>query len=59
MDGLFVHYQELETAYTATVYVKQPLLPAAIGDETELQFHLIPDSSCLTYTVAVYAVLIS
>jgi len=31
------------------VYVKQTLLPAAIGDEMEL--HLIPDSSrCLTYT---------
>jgi hypothetical protein len=30
---------------------------AAIWDEMEMQFHLIPDSSsCLTYTVAVYAV---
>jgi len=27
------HHQELKTAYTATVYVKQLLLPAAIGDE--------------------------
>jgi len=30
------HHQELKTAYTATVYVKQLLLPAAIGDEMEL-----------------------
>ena len=60
-DGISVHHQELKTAYTATVYVKQLLLPAAIGDEMELQFQLIPiaagRSSCLTYTVAVYAVL--
>jgi hypothetical protein len=34
-DGLSVHHQELKTAYTATVYVKQLLLPAAIGDEME------------------------
>jgi hypothetical protein len=47
-DGLSVHHQELKTAYTATVYVKQLLLPAAAGS-----------SSCLTYTVAVYAVLSS
>ena len=39
-DGLYVHHQELKTVYTATVYVKQLLLPAAIGDEMEL-----PDSS--------------
>jgi len=40
--------------YTATVYVKQLLPPAAIRDGMELQFHLIPDSiSFLTYTVAV------
>jgi hypothetical protein len=32
-DGLSVHHQELETAYTATAYVKQLLLPAAIGCE--------------------------
>jgi len=58
--GLSVHHQELKTAYTATVYVKQLLLPAAIGDEMELQLHLIPhSSSCLTYTIAVYAVLSS
>jgi hypothetical protein len=31
----FVHHQELKTAYTATVYVKQLLLPAIIGDEME------------------------
>jgi hypothetical protein len=36
MDGLFVHHQEFKTAYTATVYVKQLLLPAAIGDDMEL-----------------------
>ena len=36
-DGLSVHHQELKTAYTATVYVKQLLLPTAIGDEMELQ----------------------
>ena len=30
-------------AYTATVYVRRLLLPAAIGDEME--FHLIPDNS--------------
>ena len=34
--GLSVHYQELKTAYTATVYVKQLLLSVAIGDEMEL-----------------------
>jgi len=28
-DGLSVHHQELKTAYTTTVYVKQLLLPAA------------------------------
>jgi len=27
--GLSVHHQELKTAYTAKVYVKQLLLPAA------------------------------
>jgi len=27
--GLSVHHQELKTAYTTTVYVKQLLLPAA------------------------------
>jgi len=47
-DGLSVHHQELKTVYTATIYVKQLLLPAAAGR-----------SSCLTYTVAVYAVLSS
>jgi hypothetical protein len=35
-DGLSFHHQELKTEYTATVYVKQLLLPAAIGDEMEL-----------------------
>jgi hypothetical protein len=30
-DGLSVHHQELKTAYTATVYVKQLLLPAVIA----------------------------
>ena len=49
-DGLSVHHQELKTAYTATVYVKQLLLPAAIAAGS---------SSCLTYTVAAYAVLSS
>jgi hypothetical protein len=34
-DGLSVHHQELKTAYIETVYVKQLLLPAAIGDEME------------------------
>jgi len=34
-DGLSVHHQELKAAYAATVYVKQLLLPAAIGDEME------------------------
>ena len=43
LNGLSVYHQELKTAYTATVYVKQLLLPAAIRDEMEL--HLIPDSS--------------
>jgi hypothetical protein len=43
--GLSVHHKELKTAYTATVYVKQLLLPAAAGN-----------SSCLTHTFAVYAV---
>ena len=33
--GISVHHQELKTAYTATVYVKQLLLTAAIGDEME------------------------
>jgi hypothetical protein len=31
-----VHHQELKTVYTATVYVKQLLLPAAIENEMEL-----------------------
>jgi len=35
--GLSVHNQELKTAYTATVYVKQLLLPAAIEVEMELR----------------------
>jgi hypothetical protein len=30
-----VHHQEFKTAYTATVYVKQLLLPAAIGEEMD------------------------
>ena len=34
--GFNVHHQEHKTAYTATVYVKQLLLPAAIGGEMEL-----------------------
>jgi hypothetical protein len=36
-DGLSIHHQELKTAYTATINVKQLLLllPAAIGDEME------------------------
>ena len=51
-DGFSVHHQELKTAYTATVYVKQLLLPAAIRDETAAG-----SSSRLTYTVDVYAVL--
>jgi len=43
LDSISVHHQELKTVYTAPVYVKQLLLPAAIGDEAEL--HVIPDSS--------------
>jgi len=35
-----VHRQELKTVYTAMVYVKQLLLPAAIGDEMELVLHV-------------------
>ena len=59
--GLSVHHQELKTAYTATLYVKQMLLPAAVGDETGLVSSPIAAGSnrCLTYTVAVYAVLSS
>jgi len=31
-------------------YVKQLLIPAASGDEMEMEFHLVPaSSSCLTY----------
>ena len=57
--GLSVHHQELKTAYTATVYVKQLLLPAAIGDEMDLMNSVsspiaVTSSTCLTYTVAVY-----
>ena len=29
-DGLSLHHQELKTVYTATVYVKLLLLPAAV-----------------------------
>jgi hypothetical protein len=36
----YVYHQELKTAYTATVYVKQLLLSASIGDEMELEFQL-------------------
>jgi hypothetical protein len=60
-DGLSVNHQELKTVYTATVYVKQ-----LIGDEMELVKTssisspiAAGSSSCLTYTVAVYAVLSS
>jgi hypothetical protein len=52
LDGLSVHRQELKTAYTATVYVKQLLLYAAIGDDIELRSISFPiaaySSSCLT-----------
>jgi hypothetical protein len=34
--GFSIHHQERKTAYTATVYVKQLLLPVAIGDGMEL-----------------------
>jgi hypothetical protein len=61
--GLSVHHQELKTKYTATVYVKQLLLPAAIGDEMERSSISSPiaagSSSFLTYNVAVYAFLCS
>ena len=36
-NGLFVHHQKLKTAYTAMVYVKQLLLPAAIPDNSRQQ----------------------
>jgi hypothetical protein len=36
LGGLSVHHQELNTSYTATVYVKQLLLPAAIGGEIDM-----------------------
>ena len=55
LGGLSIHHQELKTAYTATVYVKQLLQPAAIGDEMELWMSSISSpvasgsSSCLTY----------
>ena len=35
-NGLFVHHQKLKTAYTAMVYVKQLLLPAAVGDSSSV-----------------------
>jgi len=58
-----VHYQELKTAYTAKIYVKELLLAAAIGDELERSSISSPtaagNSSYLTYTVAVYVVLSS
>jgi hypothetical protein len=45
-EGLSVHHQELKTAHTAKGLCQTD---TAIGDEMELQFHLIPDSSsCLT-----------
>jgi len=61
LNGLSIHHQELKTAYAATVYVKQLLLPVAIGDEMELVSSLIAAGSggCLTYAVAAYAVLSS
>jgi hypothetical protein len=37
-DGLSVHHEKIKTAYTATVRVKQLLLPAAIGDEMERSY---------------------
>jgi len=46
--------------YTATVYVKQLLLSAAIRDEMESSISSLiaaGSSRCLTYTVAVYAFL--
>jgi hypothetical protein len=46
LDSLSVHHQELKTAYIATVYVKQLLLPAAIGDEMERQkMHISTETS--------------
>jgi hypothetical protein len=40
LDSLSVYHQELKTAYTAKEYVKQLLLPAAIGDEIELHSNI-------------------
>ena len=58
--GLSVHHQEFKTAYTATVSVKQLLIPAAIWDDMKLSISspiAAGSSSCLTDTVALYAVL--
>jgi hypothetical protein len=54
LDGLSVHHQKLKTAYIAKVYVKQLLLPAAIGNEIELQeFYLWNSMSSISGTPAV------
>jgi len=37
--------------YTATVYVKQLLLPAAVGDEMELQFHSYPLAAAAAFDI--------
>jgi hypothetical protein len=74
-DTSCVHHQELKTEYTATIYVKQLLLPAASNIRSSKlriqQRHMSKScwyvlllaagssSSCLTYIVAVYAVLSS
>jgi len=39
------HHQEHTTVHTASGIVKPILLPAAIVDEVEREFHLIHDSS--------------
>jgi len=60
LDGLSVHHQELKPAYIATVYVKQLLLPTAIGDEMEQVLHVSDGLSVhhqglkTAYTATVY-----
>ena len=56
--GLSVHHQELKTAYTATTYVKQLLLSGMRWSSISSPITAV-NSSCLTYTVAVYEALSS
>ena len=49
--GSSAHHQEHEIVHTTSGIVKPIMLPAAIVDEMELEFHLIHDSSSTGLTI--------